>query len=124
MSNPDVRTIANRLVQLFNANEQDTIIAELYGPEIVSVEAVAMPGKPAEIQGLQALAEKYAWWYGAFEVHGSRTEGPFMHGTDRFAVIYWMDVTNRETQEREQMKEVGIYTVAEGKIVREEFFYT
>ena len=46
-----------------------------------------------------------------------------MAGEDRFALIFDMDVTNRETGQRMQMREVGLYTVADGKIVREEFFY-
>jgi hypothetical protein len=34
-----------------------------------------------------------------------------------------MSVTNRMTGERTDMSEVGVYTVKNGKIVREEFMY-
>jgi ketosteroid isomerase-like protein len=34
-----------------------------------------------------------------------------------------MDVTNKESGQRVQMREVGIYQVKDGKIVREEFAY-
>ena len=34
-----------------------------------------------------------------------------------------MDVTNKPSGERSQMVEVGLYTVAGGKVVQEEFLY-
>ena len=39
------------------------------------------------------------------------------------ALIFDMDVTNKESGQRMQMREVGVYTVKNGKILREEFFY-
>jgi hypothetical protein len=36
-------------------------------------------------------------------------------------VQYDIDVTDKESKKRIQMSEVGIYTVKDGKIVREEF---
>jgi hypothetical protein len=119
----DLRSIADRLVELCKSDQTEIILSELNHPDIVSVEAMSMPGVPAEIRGIDAVRQKHAWWYGAFEVHGATCEGPFLHGDDRFAVIFGMDVTNRETKVREQMREVGIYTVTGGRIVREEFFY-
>ena len=48
---------------------------------------------------------------------------PMLHGPDRFAVIFELDATMKATGTREAMKEVALYTVKGGKIVREEFFY-
>ena len=76
-----------------------------------------------ETQGLAGIRGKHDWWYGAHEVHAVSAEGPFLFGEDRFSLIFDMDVTNRESGERSQMREVGVYTVQDGKIVREEFFY-
>ena len=42
---------------------------------------------------------------------------------DRFAVIFDMDVTNKPSGRRIQMREVGVFTVQNGKSTREEFFY-
>lgn len=116
--------VANRLVELGRTGQTAQGLDELYSPDVVSVEAAAMPGMSAAISGLDALRAKHAWWFGAFEVHGGEIDGPFLHGDDRFAVIYAMDVTERATGKRSSMKEVGVYTVANGRIVREEFFYT
>ena len=58
-------------------------------------------------------------------MHSEKTEGPYLHGDDRFAVIFEFDATNKHSGQRTQMKEVGVYTVDDGgKIVREEFYYT
>ena len=39
----------------------------------------------------------------------------------RFVVRYDMDVTDKSSKKRMQISEVGVYTVKDGKIVREEF---
>jgi hypothetical protein len=42
---------------------------------------------------------------------------------DRFAVRFLLDVTNTQSGERKTVDEIGIFTVVDGKITREEFFY-
>lgn len=42
---------------------------------------------------------------------------------DRFTIIYDYDATSMQTGKRKHMKEVALYTVDDGKIVREEFYY-
>ncbi len=95
-----------------------------YADDAVSVEAVAMPDGNAEARGLDAIKAKNEWWYGAHELHSSQVEGPFVHGNDRFSVIFDIDVTQKESGERIQMREIATYHVNEaGKITREEFAY-
>ena len=55
-------------------------------------------------------------------VHGVEIEGPFV-GASSFAVRFKMEVETKSTGQREKMEEVGVYTVENGKIVREEFMY-
>lgn len=119
-----VHDIANRLVELCRANQSQTCLDELYHADAISVEAAAMPGSgSASVQGLDAIRAKHEWWEGAFEVHDAKVDGPYPHGDDRFGVIFEMDTTSRETGERTRMKEIAVYTVTDGKISREEFFY-
>lgn len=89
-----------------------------WSDDIVSLE----PGDDdmARVEGREALLQKHAWWEANTEVHDVTTDGPFVFG-DQFAVNYAMDVTMQG--ERSQMKEVGLYTVKDGKIVEERFFY-
>jgi len=96
----------------------------LYDENAISVEATIMPGEEsAETIGLDAIRAKHEWWNNTFEVNSADAQGPFLHGEDRFGVIFSFDATNKETGDRESMTELGIYTVENGKIIREEFFY-
>lgn len=126
MATPEqLMQIGGKLVEMCNQGRDTECLNQLYSENAVSAEAVAMPGQASnEAAGLDAIRGKHEWWFGAHEVHSSAAEGPFVHGEDRFAVIFDMDVTNRESGERTQMREVATYYVNEaGQIAREEFAY-
>lgn len=89
-----------------------------WADDIVSLEP--QEGEMARCEGREALEQKHAWWNDNAEVHSSNADGPYVHG-DQFAVNYEMDVTMNG--ERSQMKEVGLYTVRDGKIAEERFMY-
>jgi ketosteroid isomerase-like protein len=123
MSTP--QEIGDRLVALCRANDEATALHELYHPDAVSVEAMTMPGMDSrEMVGVDAIKGKHAWWESAMEVHSANVDGPYPHGDDRFGIIFEIDATDKSTGERQAMKEIAIYHVADGKIVREEFFYS
>ncbi|PYJ09458.1 MAG: nuclear transport factor 2 family protein, partial [Verrucomicrobia bacterium] len=63
---------------------------------------------------------KIDWWVNAMEIHSFKASEPFV-AHDRFVVQYDADVTDKSSKQRRQMSEVGVYTVKDGKIVREEF---
>jgi len=48
--------------------------------------------------------------------------GPYPND-DRFAVRFLYDITNKPSGKRLTMDEVALFSVKDGKIVREEFFY-
>jgi hypothetical protein len=54
------------------------------------------------------------------EVHSAKVGGPFV-APDTFVVQFDIDATDKESKKRMQMSDVGIYTVRDGKIAREEF---
>lgn len=114
--------IAKELVAGCREGRERSNLDRLYAPDAVSVEGADMGGGQAT-RGLAAIHGKHDWWEGAHEVHGTTVEGPFTQAPDRFAAIFGMDVTSRESGQRMQMREVAVYTVAGGRIVREEFFY-
>lgn len=121
----DMMQIGSQLVQLCNERRDSECLDQLYTQDAVSAEAVPMPGQASnEAAGLDAIRGKHEWWNNANEVHSVKAEGPFVHGDNKFAVIFEMDVTPKETGERTQMKEVAQYFVNDaGKIHREEFSY-
>ena len=87
--------------------------------DIVSIEA--MGDEPVH-RGKHAVMEKRHAWNSAHEVHSSEAIGPYVNG-DQFAVRFAIDVTNKQSGQRMQMDEVALYTVRDGKVVEERFFY-
>jgi hypothetical protein len=114
--------IAKKYVELCKSHQNHVAIETLFSPEVVSVEAAAPPGGATESRGIKAVAEKGKQWMANHEVHSSKLEGPWPHG-NRFVVRFTFDVTNKPSGRRLQMDEVGVFTIENGKIVREEFFY-
>jgi ketosteroid isomerase-like protein len=114
--------IANEVVSGCREGRERANLDRLYAADAVSVEAADMGGG-RETRGLAGIHGKHDWWSGAFITHGLTVEGPFVHGEDRFAVVFGMDTEDRATGVRTQGREVAVYHVAGGRIVREEFFY-
>jgi ketosteroid isomerase-like protein len=115
--------IAKKYVELCQAGQHHTVLETLFSPDAVSIEAEALPDLPLEAKGLKAIAEKGKRWGDNHEVHSAKLEGPWPNG-NRFVVRFGYDVTNKPSGRRLQMDEVGLFTVENGKIVREEFFYS
>ena len=114
--------IAKKLVELCKQGKNMEALDTLFADDAVSVEAIAMPGLQQEMKGLAAIRGKGEWWLGNHEIHSASVTGPWPHG-DRFVVGFQYDVTNKPSGSRMKLDEVGLYTVRNGKIVREEFFY-
>lgn len=114
--------VGKKLVGLCQQHKDGEALTTLFDKDAVSVEAAAMPGTPQEVRGIPAIQEKGKWWTENHEVHSATVDGPYPNG-DRFAVRFSYDITRKATKERIKMDEVALYTVHNGKIVREEFFY-
>ncbi len=107
--------VAKEVVELVRKQAWYEALDTLYDQDIVSVEATA-----PESRGKEAVRSKIDWWVSAMEVHSFKASEPFV-AHDRFVVQYDADVTEKESKQRRQISEVGVYTVKNGKIVREEF---
>ena len=121
-----IEEVGRRLVDAVTGLKFLDAIDELYSPDIVSIEAIGNDEEPAELRGIEAIRNKNKWWVENNDLHSIEAKGPFPHG-DRFAVFYRMDVTpaaGPRAGQRGPFEEVALYTVSEGKIVREEFFYS
>ena len=115
--------IGKKLVDFCKRNENLKAVDELYADEIVSLESMSSPESTDQAQGIEAIRRKNKQWEEEMEVHEMDVQGPFPLG-DRFAVHFKFDATERKNNKRMKMEEVGLYTVKNGKIVKEEFFYT
>jgi ketosteroid isomerase-like protein len=114
--------VANELVALCRARRNLDAIAKLYSPKIVSIEPVGSEIMPAEMTGIEAVRQKNEWWFDNNELNSYEVNRPFVGG-DQFAVQYLLDTTFKPTGQRSVMTEMALYTVKDGKIVREQFFY-
>ena len=95
----------------------------LYASDVVSVEAAQMPGMERIAKGVDAVSRKNQWWGDNHEVLAGEISDPYPHGEERFAVRFTYDVTNKPNARSMKMGEIAVFTVANGKVVREEFFY-
>ncbi len=107
--------VARKVVELVRNQAWYEALDQLYDKDIVSVEAT-----PPEARGVDELRKKIDWWVNAMEVHSFDASEPFV-AHDRFVVQYDADVTDKNSKQRRKLSEVGVYTVKDGKIVREEF---
>ena len=112
--------VAKKVVELCRKQAWKEAVDTLYANNIVSVEARTMDGSSPETRGVEGVHKKVEWWTNNMEVHSFKVSGPFV-AHDRFVVQYDVDVTDKESKKRFQMSEVGVYSVQDGKIVREEF---
>jgi hypothetical protein len=114
--------VANKLVALCREGKNEEAHKTLYAKDAVSVEAFAPNGGNRESKGLDAINAKGQWWRDNHETHSASVTGPWPHG-DRFIVGFQYDVTFKPANQRMKLDELALYTVQNGKIVREEFFY-
>jgi ketosteroid isomerase-like protein len=118
--------VGKKLVELCKEGKNMEAINTLYSPNIVSVEAGAPPNMSAVSEGVAAVKGKGEWWMQNHDVHNAEVDGPYPNG-DRFIVRFKYDVTAKAgpmAGKRFTMDEAGLYTVKDGKIAHEEFFYS
>jgi len=119
----NTREVAAEFTRLCKAGQFDEAGQMFWSDKVVSIEA--MEGPMARCNGLKEVQAKGQWWYENHDVHAFETEGPYVNG-DQFALWFKIDVTPKTGEQagkRTQMAEVGLYTVKDGKVVEERFFY-
>jgi hypothetical protein len=114
--------IARRLVALCREQKWETAQKELYAADAVSIEPEASPAFDKETKGLPAILEKGRKFVSMVEnVHAISVSDPIVAG-DAFACTMHLDMTMKG-QGRVDMAELCVYTVKDGKISSERFFF-
>jgi hypothetical protein len=118
-SGPSPLEVATRMTAMLRAGQMHEVEDQWLAPGIESVEGV---GASMAWTGKKAVLAKYRGWEADHEIHEMKLEGPWV-GATGFAVKYWIDVTQKSTGQRSTMEEIAVYTVRNGKVVREEFHF-
>ena len=71
-----VKEIGDELVALCRQGKNLEAIEKLYSPDIVSVEAMAMPDAEQTQTGIEAIKGKNKWWVENHEMHGGEVDFP------------------------------------------------
>ena len=112
--------IAENFVNWRNNDEADRLRAELYSPDIESIEE----GNTTEIghvKGMEGLKKKGQGLSRDFEVHHIKASEPVV-ADNFFSVKFEMDITDKKSGKRSLLSEIGVYKVDDGKIVKEHYF--
>ena len=114
--------IANDLVALCKEGKFAESGEKYWAQDVLSVEAGAPGGGDPVSRGIEAARGKGEWWAANHEVHGVEVEGPYVNG-DQFVVRFKMEMTVKATGQRTALDEMAVYTIKNGKIAEERFFY-
>jgi hypothetical protein len=110
-------------VQAMRNRRGIALVDEIYAENAESVEAVVPPGRDVRIaKGRGAIKAKREDWLATHDIRKLEADGPYIHPPNQFGVRFEVEVTQKATGRQMILREVAVYSVEEGKIVREEFF--
>lgn len=118
----NTQDVANQWAQMCREGKNLECIQELYGDNVTSTE---MPGVPGDqvVSGKQNVWNKSKEWLdNVVEFHGGEISDPIV-ADNHFTSKMSFDVTFKD-RGRQQMEELAVFEVSNGKIVNEQFFYT
>lgn len=118
-----VRTVAERFMELCGQGKHFDFMRAFYAPEMVSVE-----GDGREFVGKEPVIRKSEVFQGNNTIHSQDLRGPFFcgdadAGSGRFGVYTSIEFSPKAGGERRTHEEVGLYTVKNDTVTREEFYY-
>jgi hypothetical protein len=113
---------AQKFVELCKQFKNFEVMQTMYAHDITSVEAAPNDAGISETTGKEAVIAKSKKWADENEIHGATCEGPYLAG-NQFAVNFMFSITPKATGQRLDIHEIGVYTVENGLITREQFFY-
>ena len=121
-----VQSLAKEFVELCNQGKNFEVMEAMYAPDIVSVEASG-----EQVAGKRPVIDKSRRWQAANTITREKVRGPYFdttngaagHASGQFAVHFEFDVTPKSTGRPVTIEEVGLYTVEDGQITREQFYY-
>lgn len=120
---PTIAAIANDYAAMLAAGEALAAARKYWAEDIVCLAPDEQPSsQPVLATGKAAALARLALWLEGNATAEVLIDGPFITG-DQFALFIDMEITRRATGAREPFSEFATYTVRDGQIVEERFFY-
>jgi hypothetical protein len=118
-----VGTVAGKFMELCGQGKHFEFMRTMYAPEMVSVE-----GDGKETVGKGPVIHKSEVFQGGNDIHSQDLRGPFFCGdaeasSGRYSVYIAIEFSPKAGGARVRHEEVGVYTVKDDAVTREEFFY-
>ena len=110
--------IARELIALLRESENVEAIECLYADDVHTEEADPARTRSGKAVVYQSMADFAA----AHDFHYTAIEGPLISG-NTFALRLAFTATPRTGGQSFSVDEIGVYTVRDGKIARDQFFY-
>ena len=114
--------VADRLIGLCRRGQFEQAVRELYAPDVISVEPEGVPDRNG--QGLdQIYAKGEAFNSKVEKVNSSFISDPIV-ADNFFSCSMLMNINLKGMLMAIDMNEVCVFTVSDGKVIKEELFYT
>ncbi len=116
------QNVADRMILLMREGKYEEAQKEFYAEDIVSMEPEGTP--KGTVHGLDAILERGKQWDEMVEkVHSNEVSDPIV-ADNFFSCSLKSRITFKGNPEPVDMEEICVYEVSNGKIVKEQFFYT
>lgn len=113
--------VANRMNELFKQYKWAEVQEELFADDAESIEPENSPGLKS-VKGKEAIKKKGDDFNNMVEeMHGGWVSDPLVGG-NHISFAMGIDATYKGMG-RQNMEEIAVYEVKDGKIVKEQFFY-
>ncbi len=94
-----------------------------WAADVRSIDPHDLPGGiSAEVSGIDAARAKAAHWFGSRRIHDLSIDGPFVTG-NQFALFLDMMIAGQPSRPDQPFTEIAVFTVRDGQISEERYFY-
>jgi hypothetical protein len=120
---PTTADVARACTSLLRSGEFTAAGDHFWAADIKSIEPRDLPvGSAAEMTGIVAAGGKNALWLGTQWIDELTIDGPFVTG-NQFALFMDMMITNCASGDSQPFTQIAVFTVRDGQITEERYFY-
>jgi hypothetical protein len=120
---PGIYAVAHEFTAMLRAGQFEAAGNRFWADDVTSIEPAALPGGIAATAcGIAAARRKCNARFGAAKIAEIGIDGPFVTG-DQFVLFLDLIIVDRASGGSAPFSEIALYTVREGQIAEERYFY-